>query len=578
MSEKETYHACSSKTRPDKNLSGGYGNYCCVPGCKSAVYNSRREKTGISMFKLPTKDPERRSWLKVLKNVRRKGGADTFDPSKRIYVCEFHFKLEDVRVTLGMGRKKIIQGRLPSVFPSKKPTVKRKRKSPLKRSLPKQSIMESETEESIMESETEESIMESETEESIVESETEESIMESETEESIVESDESLIVASLPGPISSPVDNENETEFDKLRAQHSELKERVQQLEELNTFLHEKNTFLQEENTQLQDSIYSYENLSKNKDKFRIATGLEPDNFKALYKYLNPGENCCNIKLYDTAKRLSEEKFTTNEDKDKLKHGRKPKLSAINQLFLYVTWLKNGFSISHTAWLFKISKATVSRYLITWTNFCYFSLGSILIWPTREQVDNIMPECFKRTYSSTRCIIDCTELYCQRPSSLATQSSLYSHYKSHVTYKGLLGISPSGAITFISQLFDGSISDKEIVRQSGFLEKSLWSPGDSVMADRGFTIEEDLKPLNVALNIPSFLRGRSQLNIAEVKESQTIASVRIHVERAIQRVKKFKILRNEIPLTLHGSVNQIWTVCLLCNLLPPLIQKGYGSS
>ena len=89
-------------------------------------------------------------------------------------------------------------------------------------------------------------------------------------------------------------------------------------------------------------------------------------------------------------------------------------------------------------------------------------------------------------------------------------------------------------------------------------------------------IEDDLKPLSVHLNIPSFIGGRHQLSAAEVKESQTIASVRIHVERAIQRVKKFRIIRNEIPLILQGSVNQIWTVCcLLCNFLPPLIQKEY---
>lgn len=68
--------------------------------------------------------------------------------------------------------------------------------------------------------------------------------------------------------------------------------------------------------------------------------------------------------------------------------------------------------------------------------------------------------------------------------------------------------------------------------------------------------------------------GREQLTAADVKESQTIASVRIHVKRAIQRCKSFKILRNEIPLTLHASVNQIWTVCcLLCNFMPPLIQE-----
>ena len=85
-----------------------------------------------------------------------------------------------------------------------------------------------------------------------------------------------------------------------------------------------------------------------------------------------------------------------------------------------------------------------------------------------------MPQSFKNTYLSTRCIIDCTELFYQRTSSQSTQSGMYSHYQSHVTYNGLLGIAPSGGITFISQLYDGLISDKEIVPRSGILEESFW--------------------------------------------------------------------------------------------------------
>ena len=170
-----------------------------------------------------------------------------------------------------------------------------------------------------------------------------------------------------------------------------------------------------------------------------------------------------------------------------------------------------------------------------------------------------MPESFRQAYPSTRCIIDCTELCCQRPSSLSTQSVLYWHYKSHVTYIGLIGVSPSGSVTFISQLF----SDGEIVSRSGFLEPSLLNSQDSVMADGGFVIYDELKELRVVLNIPCFLAGRDQLTAAEVKESQSIASVRIHVERAIQRVKKFRVLRNKIPRSFHGSVNKIWTVCCM---------------
>lgn len=81
-------------------------------------------------------------------------------------------------------------------------------------------------------------------------------------------------------------------------------------------------------------------------------------------------------------------------------------------------------------------------------------------------------------------IIDCTEVCCEMPSSLLLDSELFSSYKNHVTLKGLVGIAPSGGITFISQLYTGSISDREIVLRSGILSQSF-DDGDSVMADKG---------------------------------------------------------------------------------------------
>ena len=63
-------------------------------------------------------------------------------------------------------------------------------------------------------------------------------------------------------------------------------------------------------------------------------------------------------------------------------------------------------------------------------------------------------------------------------------------------------------VTFISDLYPGSISDKELTRRSGLLE--LLEPGDSVIADRGFDIEEDLALVGVRLNIPPFLPSCSR--------------------------------------------------------------------
>ena len=45
------------------------------------------------------------------------------------------------------------------------------------------------------------------------------------------------------------------------------------------------------------------------------------------------------------------------------------------------------------------------------------------------------------------------------------------------------------------------------------------------MADRGFDIMEDLAPLGVMLNIPPFLRGKSQLESKELVQTRRIASL-----------------------------------------------------
>ena len=102
-----------------------------------------------------------------------------------------------------------------------------------------------------------------------------------------------------------------------------------------------------------------------------------------------------------------------------------------------------------------------------------------------------------------------------------------------------MGISPSRSITFVSQLYPGSLSDKKIVSRCGILHPELWEKGDSIMADRGFTIQELLDPLGVKLNIPAFLDGKEQLD-KDVVFGQTIATIRIHVERIILASRNLK--------------------------------------
>ena len=59
-----------------------------------------------------------------------------------------------------------------------------------------------------------------------------------------------------------------------------------------------------------------------------------------------------------------------------------------------------------------------------------------------------------------------------------------------------------------------------------------------------------------------------------MEESQAFtATVTIYFERKIQSLKEFHQIGKEISLILRGSVNRIWTVALLCNVMFLLVVK-----
>ena len=151
------------------------------------------------------------------------------------------------------------------------------------------------------------------------------------------------------------------------------------------------------------------------------------------------------------------------------------------------------------------------------------------MWPTRAKVQQHMPESFKKKYPTTIVILDATEVKVVKPSDPAEQQMRFSSYKKNSkdrrncsrlelgslflsvftrnilsiartiltgnTFKSLIGITPSGAICFVSSLYSGSISDIQLTRQSGLL--ASLEKGDSVMADKGFDISDLLLPLDV---------------------------------------------------------------------------------
>ena len=297
--------------------------------------------------------------------------------------------------------------------------------------------------------------------------------------------------------------------------------------------------------------------------------------FYQLLEYLSPSGKRSNVVYNATAQNWMKEGSAADSGnaewrESDLQLGRPSSLSQADELFLMLVRLRLDLKIYDLAKCFEVSQSSVSRIFSTWINYCYLRLGMLPCWPSHDTIKDTMPAIFKDQYPNTTAILDATEIKVHTPSSLLLQSQTYSSYKSTNTFKALLAISPAGHVIFASSLYTGSISDNELVSRSGFL--GLLRPGDEIMADRGFTIEDSSTPLGVGLNIPPFLGRRQQMDAVEVVETQQIASLRIHVERAIRRVKEYDILAGVMPASLAGSANQIWTVCcLLTNLQNPLI-------
>ena len=165
--------------------------------------------------------------------------------------------------------------------------------------------------------------------------------------------------------------------------------------------------------------------------------------------------------------------------------------------------------------------------------------------PSVEQVCGTLLCTFEEKFPTTYAIINGSAVFIETQSHLHMQSSTWSQYKHHNTVKFLVASTPNGAICFTSPVYVQSISDIELTCASGFLTTLKDKPGTSIMADRGFTIKDMLKKLNVDLNIPPFMDGRRQLLSQEIQSGRKLASLRIHVERAIGRMKVYTVFSKE---------------------------------
>jgi len=71
---------------------------------------------------------------------------------------------------------------------------------------------------------------------------------------------------------------------------------------------------------------------------------------------------------------------------------------------------------------FGVDITRVSKIFNHWINVMFVELQPLVRWPQRDILRKTLPQCFKPQYSRATCIIDCSEIFIQRPTSLAARS------------------------------------------------------------------------------------------------------------------------------------------------------------
>ena len=165
-----------------------------------------------------------------------------------------------------------------------------------------------------------------------------------------------------------------------------------------------------------------------------------------------------------------------------------------------------------------ISQSTIHSWFQKIIDIMYRKLKFLIHWPDREFIRQKLPPVFRAQFPRLTSMVDCFQIFIERPANLKARAQVYSNYKKHSRIKLFICCSPLGAITFLSPAWGEGATDNHIVCQSDFIHSKYHEFGDQILADRGFTLVDDFAfACQAGLVIPSFTKGKKQLIAKEVK-------------------------------------------------------------
>ena len=112
--------------------------------------------------------------------------------------------------------------------------------------------------------------------------------------------------------------------------------------------------------------------------------------------------------------------------------------------------LKLGLLNKDLAVRFDISTFRMSKIFRTLVPLIAVHMTNLIVQSDHGTIRRHLPRCFKKNCKDCVCIIDCSEIFIQRPKNLTGRAQTWSNYKNNNTSKYLIGITPAAAIIFLS--------------------------------------------------------------------------------------------------------------------------------
>ena len=262
--------------------------------------------------------------------------------------------------------------------------------------------------------------------------------------------------------------------------------------------------------------------------------------------------------LITQAVALEEQNIVLNE-KGKIRiikpgGGRKPKLSATEQILLTLVYLHHLPTFQMLGVQFGVSESTAHNRFHYWSNILRELLPASLLEQVKK--NDLDWEWVKELLVEWELVVDSSEQVRERPKLYQEQKKFYSGKKKNHTLKNQLIVLPNGAeIVDVTVGKPGPSSDINLFRA----RQAEFADNQKFKGDKGYMGE-------VQIETPHKKPKKQELTPEQKEENKQISAQRIVVEHVIRLVKIFRVAQERFRLRPQSYERVILTVCGLVRL------------